>query len=329
MTSLPRSMSMFFAVALLLSTPFAPTALGQNWQVHQSPVVTVPQYVPKYPLTNPNANAASPQPKNTSPKSTHKPSNIKSKAPLTKKTTTTPKSTAKPKTSKPNSRKSSSNKKGKKETDKEKARKKETPPHYGVDYTIYRDQNLYPIDPRKPNNVCVRPCGEANCGCARKCNGCGGGLPGVGGRPYMEHEPGGCTCQKKKPTKHPQFNLHWPRPFSARLDERFPDHASERYQPCQKHRIVDMFDHLSTFKLSSYKRTDNAYSGEGADPYGCLGESKQLSRVAGVGYRFPSEPVDRGLGGGLSDVGDRFKASFKGAISRFAVQPTSFKPLMR
>ena len=161
--------------------------------------------------------------------------------------------------------------------------KKKIEPHYGLDYSVYRDKNLLPIDPRKPCNRCVRPQGECSCH-----------LPGVGGRPYMKSEPGGCTCSKKGPPRHPDFSLHWPRPFSAKLDERNPEKAAARYASCQKKRAVDVFDSLSKFKLSNYKRTDNGYCGPLSDPYGCLGESKQqVSRVTGVGYRFPSEPVSR------------------------------------
>lgn len=87
------------------------------------------------------------------------------------------------------------------------------------------------------------------------------------------------------------FSVYWPRPFSAKLDDRFPAKASERYQPCQKDRIVDVFDKLESFKLIDYQRRDNGYVGPDSDPYGCLGENRQLSRVAGVGYRFPSQPA--------------------------------------
>lgn len=167
--------------------------------------------------------------------------------------------------------------------------KPKTPPHFGVDDSIYRDTNMYPIDPRKPCNQGVRPSELA------RCASCGGRLAGKNGKPFMDQELGGCTCQKKNPNLHPQFSLHWPRPMSARLDQRFPGQAAQRYSICQPKRWVDKFDHLSTFKLSSYLRTDNGYSGSGADPYGCLGESKQRSNVIGVGYRFPSEPVQRGF----------------------------------
>jgi len=155
-----------------------------------------------------------------------------------------------------------------------------------VNWDIYRDRNATPADPRKPCNSCTHPAAsQPRCNC---------NLPGINGRPYQETEPGNCQCGEKHPAKHPEFSVHWPRPFSAKLDERNPARAQSRYSGRPQKRIVDVFNPLSTFKLSGYKRTDNGYCGPGADPYGCLGESKQSSRVAGVGYRFPSEPVPRG-----------------------------------
>lgn len=309
---------LLFSLAIVLVSGENNSAWGQNWQVNQSPVVSVPQYVPRYPLTEPIKPVSVPTTPTDMTVIKKSPVAPQPTPKVMPKVTPKPKAKPKPKTVK----KSVSSKNGK-----DKAKKKpKTPPHYGVDYTIYRDQNIHPIDPRKPNNVCVRPCGNPGCGsCARRCRGCSEGLPGVGGRPYMEHEPGGCTCQKKHPTKHPQFNLHWPRPFSARLDERFPNHAAERYQPCQKERVVDIFNHLSTFKLSKYKRSDSGYSGIGSDPYGCLGESKQMSsQVMGVGYRFPSEPVDRGL-----NIGSYFMDQGGQVTSRVAEQSGFGFPLIR
>jgi hypothetical protein len=176
--------------------------------------------------------------------------------------------------------------------------KKKIEPHYGLDYAIYRDRDTFPIDPRKPCSQCVRPASlqQNQCGCKSKtCN-----VTGYQGRPYMDKEPGGCQCATKNPTKRPMTSLYWPRPFSAKLDEHFPEKAAARYSPCQDKRLVDIFDPLSTIKLSKYKRTDNGYCGVGSDPYGCLGESKQresgliYSNVPGVGYRFPGEPNSPG-----------------------------------
>ena len=133
---------------------------------------------------------------------------------------------------------------------------------------IYRDQSLYPIDPRKPN----WPCGGGNCQQGCQCQRCL--TLGNQGRPYHEKALGGCKCDSCKPNKHPNFSVHWPRPFSAKLDAHHPEAANARYAACQPKRIVDVFDGLSTFKLSNYKRTDNGYCGPGADPYGCVGESK-------------------------------------------------------
>lgn len=136
--------------------------------------------------------------------------------------------------------------------------------HFTVDYSIFRDRSPYPVDPRKP----YRPCLTGKCRSI--------GL-GHGGRPYQEREPGGCQCDSRHPWKHPNFSVHWPRPFSAVLDEHHPEQAAARYTACPKKRCVDIFDGLSSFKLSGYQRTDNGYCGPGSDPYGCPGES-QLTR---------------------------------------------------
>jgi hypothetical protein len=149
---------------------------------------------------------------------------------------------------------------------KKKADKKRKPAPV-VDYSIYRDLSQYPIDHRKPCFSCGQGKPDCECGCGLK-------LPGNKGRPYRDTEPGGCECDSCRPWHHPNFSVHWPRPFSARLDERNPAAASARYEPCQGKRIVDIFDPLATFKLSKYQRQDNGYCGPGADRFGCLGESK-------------------------------------------------------
>ena len=230
---------------------------AQDWPVNHAPLYgPVKQYVsPSYPLHDTPVqnepaqiqNQPAHAPANTAPPKTPQPNNkVKTKSPKSLK--------AKPKTAKKDKK------------------KEKLDPHYGVDYTIYRDTNQFPIDPRKPCNSCVRPYGNCpNC----KCN-----LPGFKGQPYIEKEPGGCKCGKKHPAHHPDFSLHWPRPFSARLDDRHPDRLPARYSPCPKKRFVDIFDPLSTFKLSSFKRKDNGYYGVGSDPYGCVGESKH-GHVAG------------------------------------------------
>jgi hypothetical protein len=109
----------------------------------------------------------------------------------------------------------------------------------------------------------------------------------------MDKEPGGCLCGKKKQPKHPQFSVYWPRPFSACLDNQFPEKAAQRYEPCQKKRYVDVFDSLENFKLIKYERKDNGYCGRDADPYGCLGESRYRSRVAGINDNVLRVPSDR------------------------------------
>ena len=183
--------------------------------------------------------------------------------------------------------------------------KKPAPP--AVTYDIFRDRNPLPIDPRKPNGICTTPnragscgCGQGcgqTCGCGTKCR-CGHGCeaPGLHGKPYQEREPGGCRCGDKKFAKClPMFSQYWPRPFSAKLDEHFPDQAAARYSPCQKKRIVDVFDKFADFRLIDYQRTDNGYCGEDSDPYGCLGESRIfVSGAAG----FPSAPVSRSASAG-------------------------------
>ena len=170
-----------------------------------------------------------------------------------------------------------------------------------INYDIYRDTNPFPIDPRKPS-ICTTSNRAGSCGCGHSCgfgNKCGCGhdcdAPGLHGKPYQEREPGGCRCGDKKCGKcASMFSLYWPRPFSAKLDEHFPQKAAARYCPCQEKRIVDVFDKFADFRLIDYHRTDNGYCGEDSDPYGCLGESRMFaSGVAGVGYRFPSVPVDR------------------------------------
>ena len=152
-----------------------------------------------------------------------------------------------------------------------------------VDHSIYRDYSAYPIDPRKPCSPCT---GGPQCGC-----GCCKGL-GHHGKPYQDRDLGGCECNKQKfPRRHPQFSVYWPRPFSAKLDERNPQAAAARYSGCQSKRCVDMFDHLIDFKLINYQRTDNGYCGPESDPYGCLGEQASLN--AGIGYRVAEVPVER------------------------------------
>jgi hypothetical protein len=162
--------------------------------------------------------------------------------------------------------------------------KQQTPRQPEIDYRIYRDVSTYPLDPRKPFNPCTQ---GPNCGCGH-CKLVSQSKSGIYGRPHRVKEPGGYTCGKNCPNKRPQFSVFWPRPFSAKLDERFPDAVARRYQPCQPKKLVDVFDGLTNFRLIDYHRTDNGYCGPGSDPYGCLGES----RVAGLGFRLPGESVN-------------------------------------
>ena len=138
--------------------------------------------------------------------------------------------------------------------------------HPVINYDIYRDGSQFPIDPRKPCSVCRRPVGKCHCGADH--GQCG---PGNHGQPYQDREPGGYACGKNCPNKRPMFSVYWPRPFSAKHADGHPHRCN--CDQCAT-RINDRFDHLIKFKLIDYQRTDNGYCGPGADPYGCLGESK-------------------------------------------------------
>ena len=233
---------------------------------------------------NPLADATSPKPlkpaKRLEPTKRAEP--VK---PLLKGTPFKPTTKSKPKT-KPTS-------KAKAKPAKKATAKKKTPaPRQPVvNYDIYRDSSHFPIDPRKPNNTCTQ-----RGGC--QCELCGrSARPGKYGRPYQPQEPGGYQCGKNCPNKRPQFSAYWPRPFSAKLDERHPERAADRYSgACQKPKLNDAFDRLANFRLIDYQRTDNGYCGPGSDPYGCLGESKTagvagVGGVSGLGFRVQSEPV--------------------------------------
>ena len=126
---------------------------------------------------------------------------------------------------------------------------------------IYRVADPFPIDPRKPNSPCL---GGEDC---RSCR------LGNAGRPHQDRAPGGCHCDQRRPCRFPDLSVHWPRPFSAKLDQRFPGHG------CPTPRAIDLIDGLSSFKLLNYQRSDNGYCGPGADPFGCLGESQQRATI--------------------------------------------------
>jgi hypothetical protein len=171
----------------------------------------------------------------------------------------------------------------KKKTKSPKKKPSYTPKQPVVNFNIYREASPWPIDPRKPNNPCTQ---QSGC----QCGFCASTRTGLRGRPYQPTEPGGCQCGKRCPNKHPQFSSYWPRPFSAKLDERDPERAAARYSGCQKPKLNDMFDRFTNFRLLDYDRTDNGYCGPERDPYGCLGESKAVG-VVGVGFRAQSVPV--------------------------------------
>jgi hypothetical protein len=140
------------------------------------------------------------------------------------------------------------------------------------------------LDPRKPCSVCKRQLANCRCGCQRQH--CAIGNEGM---PWRDTEPGGRSCGKKCcKDKRPEFSVYWPKPLSARRENREADCASCGHAKCRCRKINDLFDHLVNFKLVDYQRSDNGYCGPGADPYGCLGESR--TQVAGIGFRFPSEP---------------------------------------
>ena len=153
---------------------------------------------------------------------------------------------------------------------------------YGIDYTPFRDRSLFPVSPGKPCNPCTRPAATRP---KTKLD-----LPGLRGRPYQDREPGGCLCGKTCCPKCNQFSVYWPRPFSACLDNAFPQQAAKRQQGLRQKCFLDVFDRCQNLELIPYQRKDNGYCGRGSDPYGCLGESRYISRVAGVDFRPPGEP---------------------------------------
>lgn len=134
----------------------------------------------------------------------------------------------------------------------------------GLDYSIYRDRHPFPADPRKPCNVCTHPPSVPN-----RFN-----LPGLHGLPYQPKEPGGCRCGKKHAPKFAAASVYWSRPFSALGHHESSSDCLTPYGPMPEKRLTDLLDPLASFKLIPYQRTDNGYCGRGADPFGCLGESR-------------------------------------------------------
>ena len=155
--------------------------------------------------------------------------------------------------------------------------------HYPLNWKVYRDRNPYPVDPRKPCHPCVEPPEVRPV--TRLA------LPGLNGRPYKESEIGGCPCGKRHGvTKLPNFSPYWPSVTNAALEEHFPKLAAKAASNYCKPKFNDWLNGLGTFKLIDYKRCDPV-----KDPYGCLGESQHFSRVFGVGFRQPGQPIDRGF----------------------------------
>jgi hypothetical protein len=269
-----------FIAFLFVSGAMPVTGIAQNWQ---DPALQQPvrQYFSgtRYPLAGAN-DAVKVAPRVELPKA-------KKVAPTAKpKTVVTDKiPTAKPAVDKKTA--SPLGKKSEKRTDKDKAGPKAKPHHPVKTWDVYRDHSRYPIDPRKPCSVCKREVGKCGCGCQCAHRGIGNE-----GMPWQDTEPGGRSCGKKNcGDKRPEFSVYWPKPLSAKRENREGCCNGCGHARCQCRKVNDLFDHLVNFSLIDYQRKDNAYCGPGADPYGCLGESR--SRVAGVGFRFPSEPIER------------------------------------
>lgn len=148
---------------------------------------------------------------------------------------------------------------------------------------IELDRRPYPIDSRKPCNICTRPNDWKAIPVVD--------LPGLRGRPHLDKPVGGCTCGKKCGDQHPMVSQHWSLPFSAIRENKRPNFSAWLEDPCRP-RFTNVYDRIGDFKLIPYQRKDNGYCGVGRDPYGCLGESRQLqSRVSGLQFRQPGEPV--------------------------------------
>ena len=73
---------------------------------------------------------------------------------------------------------------------------------YGIDYTEFRNRNVFPVSPGKPCNPCTHPAATRP---RTRLD-----LPGLHGRPYQDKEPGGCLCGKKCCPKCNQFSVYWP-----------------------------------------------------------------------------------------------------------------------
>ncbi len=69
--------------------------------------------------------------------------------------------------------------------------------------------------------------------------------------------------------------------FSARSRGIAENHTSSNNQ-CRDGKCRGSFERFVDFKLINYQRSDSGYCGEDRDPYGCLGESKQLLHSNGI-----------------------------------------------
>lgn len=277
----------------LMSIGISETGLTQSWQ---DPALQQPvrQYFSgdRYPLTS-ASNAITPARPKTQPATLPKAEPKRFERPQTTqdlgnrpiakpKTNATDRSlTSKPAVDK---KTASPKKKSVKKTDKSKAKSKsKSKPHHPVKtWDLYRDRSHYPIDPRKPCSVCKREVGSCDCQC-----GCQFSHRGIGnkGMPWQDTEPGGRTCGKKNCcNKRPEYSVYWPKPLSARRENRNGCCQGCGHATCRCRKVNDLFDHLVNFSLIDYQRKDNAYCGPGADPYGCLGESRAEVASVGVGY---------------------------------------------
>ena len=89
--------------------------------------------------------------------------------------------------------------------------------------------------------------------------------------------------------------MYWPSSLAGVREELFPVKSAVDAATYHRFHINDIYDHLGGFEVSRYERRDNGHCGPGRDRYGCLGESRQIpSDVAGVGFRPPGQPVERG-----------------------------------
>jgi hypothetical protein len=270
-----KNAAMVLSILIISLSTSLKTSDAQSWPVNSPEVYeSVPQYKPtRYPL---NSKSAVKPPRNASPTNGSSPG---LDANPTHANQVRPKQLDSPSTTQQSVPHLGQPKPTPVNTQTEEATTAEghTNSYFSQNWDAQRDRNQLPVDPRKPCNHCTHPSATRT---LTHLN-----LPGLQGRPYLEREPGGCLCDKKQPPRHSDFSVYWPRPFSLKLDQRYPQAAAARHQSFQKKRIVDIIDPLSKLKISGYKRTDNGYCGPGSDPYGCVGESRYAAQMMGQPVR--------------------------------------------